>query len=139
VQIAGAAASGAYSEIARELSLRAGGKRRDFFVPDGNPFDLAAHAHRLGDAVERIAHQPINAAHIRGFERLNYSICNIGHLNLPFCVAENWRRENCRDPCCAAETIVPQDIVDTHPPSGEPSSESTMTGMMTASMIAVES
>ncbi len=44
VQIAGATASGAYSEFARQLRLRAGGKRRDFFVPDGNPLDLLAHA-----------------------------------------------------------------------------------------------
>src|SRR5258708_34018651 len=64
VQVAGATASGADSEFARHLRLCAGGKRRDFFVPDGNPLDLAAHAQRFGDAVERIAHQSINSPHV---------------------------------------------------------------------------
>src|SRR4029077_12416283 len=82
MQIAGAAAPGAYSELARQLRLRAGGKRRDFLVPDGNPLDLLAHAQLLGDGIEGIPHQSINTAHAGSFERLNYSVRNIGHTNL---------------------------------------------------------
>jgi len=37
VQIAGATASGAYGDFARQLRLRAGGKRGDFFMSDGKP------------------------------------------------------------------------------------------------------
>jgi hypothetical protein len=83
VQIAGATASGAHGKFTCQLRLRAGCKGRDFFVPDGNPFNLAAHAHRFGDAIERIPNQPINTLNFGGFQRLNYSIRNIGHLSSP--------------------------------------------------------
>jgi hypothetical protein len=86
VQIAGSTASGTHSELAGQLRLRAGGKCRDLFMSDGNPVNLAAYAQRLGYAIERITHQSINAPHVGGFERLNYSVCNIGHLKSPLCV-----------------------------------------------------
>jgi hypothetical protein len=119
VQIARAAASGAYGEFARQLRLSAGGKGRDFFVPDGNPLDLIAHAQRFGDAIERITHQSIDTAHIGGFEDLDYSVGNIGHLKPPLCVAKKWRRKHYRICYCATEMILPQPIVDVHLPSGE--------------------
>jgi hypothetical protein len=67
VQIAGATTTGPHREFTCQLSLRAGGKSRDFFMSDGNPLDLVADAQRLGDAIERIAHQSVNALNIRSF------------------------------------------------------------------------
>ena len=55
---------------------------------------------------------------IGGFERLNYSVRDIGHLKPPLCVAEKWRRKHHRIHRCAVETILPQHIVDMHPPFG---------------------
>jgi hypothetical protein len=62
VQIARPAAARAYRELAGQMRLGAGGKRRAFLVPDVNPVDLAGAAQRVGEAVQRIADDAIESA-----------------------------------------------------------------------------
>jgi secreted protein with Ig-like and vWFA domain len=80
VQIAGTTTSRAHRELACQLAFSAGRKRCDLLVTDGNPLDLFASAQRLCDAVERIAHQSVNALNVGSLERLNYSVGYIRHF-----------------------------------------------------------
>jgi hypothetical protein len=62
VHVAGAAASGAHGERAREVRLRPGREGRHLLVAYADPFDAVLFAQALGDAVERVAHHAVDAA-----------------------------------------------------------------------------
>src|SRR5262249_44757612 len=80
MQVAGSAAAGADRELAREMRFAAGGKRRDLLVPDMNPFDLALMAQRVGQPIEAVADDAVNALDSRGEKNLGelirYPLCH---------------------------------------------------------------
>src|SRR5215510_10652140 len=71
MQIAWSAAAGADGKLTREMRLAGSGKRRDLLVPHMNPSDLALMAQRVGEPVETVADDSINALHSRCGENLN--------------------------------------------------------------------
>src|SRR5262249_41119188 len=70
MQVARSAAAGADRELTREMGLGTGGKRRDLLVPDMNPFDLALMAQRVGQPVEAVADDAVNAFDSRRHQNL---------------------------------------------------------------------
>jgi hypothetical protein len=85
MQVAGPAAACADRELTGEMGFAGGGKRRDFLVPDMNPFDLALMAQRVGQPVETVADDAVNALDSRREKNLGelirYSLC---HGSFPF-------------------------------------------------------
>ena len=79
MQIAGPAAAGADREIAGEMGFAGGGKRRDLLVPDVDPFDLALLAQRVGQPIETVADDAVNALDSRREKNLGelirYPLC----------------------------------------------------------------
>src|SRR5215467_6174799 len=80
MEIAGSAAAGADCELTREVGFARGGKRCDLLVPDMNPFDLALLAQRVGEPVETVADDAINALDSRREKNLGelirYPLCH---------------------------------------------------------------
>src|SRR2546430_6302076 len=85
MQVAGPAAAGADRELTGEMGFAGGGKRRDFLVPGVNPFDLALMAQRVGQPVETVADDAVNALDSRREKNLGelirYPLC---HGSFPF-------------------------------------------------------
>jgi hypothetical protein len=75
MKIAGAAAPGANSQVARELCFGSCGESRSFFVTNMNPLELAAAMERIGDRVETVAHKPKDSLHSDLGQGLDYFIC----------------------------------------------------------------
>src|SRR5215469_16762441 len=85
MQIAWSAAAGADGKLTREMRLAGSGKRRDLLVPHMNPFDLALMAQRVGQPVETVADDSINALHSRCGENLDKLIRDpLCHHSSPF-------------------------------------------------------
>jgi hypothetical protein len=61
VQIAGAAAAGADGKFAGQVRLSASRESRDFFVPNVDPLDFALPAYRVGQAVEAVTDDAVDA------------------------------------------------------------------------------
>ena len=59
VQVAGAAASGADGEHARQMRLGTGREGRDLLVPDVVPLDLVLTPQRVGNPVQAVADDAI--------------------------------------------------------------------------------
>src|SRR6516162_10022476 len=80
MQIAGPAAAGANRELTREMGFARGGKRCDLLVPDMDPFDLALLAQRVGEPVETVADDAVNALDSRREKNLGelirYPLCH---------------------------------------------------------------
>jgi hypothetical protein len=70
MQVARSAAARADRELTREMGLATGGKRRDLLVPDVNPFDLALAAQRVGQPVEAVTDDAVNAFDSRRHENV---------------------------------------------------------------------
>src|SRR6516225_11396521 len=70
MQVAWSAAAGADRELTREMGLATGGERRDLLVPDVNPFDLALASQRVGQPVEAVADDAVNAFDSRRHENI---------------------------------------------------------------------
>ena len=66
VEIAGAAAAGAYGEVAGEMGFSTGGEGGDFFVAEMDPVEFAGGTDGFGDAVEGVAGDAVDAAHAGG-------------------------------------------------------------------------
>ena len=71
MEIARPATSRAHREIPGQLRFRAGRKRRRLFMPHRHPLQIFPRPDRIGDAVQRIAHQSINSLHARRDERIH--------------------------------------------------------------------
>src|SRR5262249_42052373 len=85
MQVARSAAAGADRELTREMGLATGGKRRDLLVPDVNPFDLALAAQRVGQPVETVADDAVNAFDSRRHENVGELIRDpLCHRSFPF-------------------------------------------------------
>ena len=71
---------GADRELTGEMGFAGGGKRRDLLVPDMNPFDLALLAQRVGQPIETVADDAVNALDSRreknGGELIRYPLCH---------------------------------------------------------------
>src|SRR5262249_19670551 len=70
MEIARPAAAGAPRELTREMGFATGGERRALLVPDMNPFDLALPAQRVGEPVEAVTDDAVNAFDSRRDENL---------------------------------------------------------------------
>src|SRR5262244_4465629 len=80
MQVAGPAAAGADRKLTGEMGFARGGKRCDLLVPDMNPFDLALMAQRVGQPVETVADDAVNALDSRRQKNLGelirYPLCH---------------------------------------------------------------
>ena len=95
MQIAWSAAAGADRELTREMGLATGGERRDLLVPDVNPFDLALASQRVGQPVEAVADDAVNAFDSRRHENIGKLIRDpLCHHSSPFPRAQRkvWAR-----------------------------------------------
>ena len=61
VQVARPAAPGTDGELARQMRLSSGRERGDFLVPDVNPLDLSLAPNGVGQPVEAITHDAVDA------------------------------------------------------------------------------
>ena len=74
VQIAGAAAAGAYGEAAGDMGVGASGEGGDLLVAHMQPFDAAAPANGVGEAIEAVADNAIDPLHSGGGENLDHLV-----------------------------------------------------------------
>ena len=71
VQVARAAAAGADGELAGQVRLGAGGEGAGLLVPHVDPVDRLGAAQRIGEAVQRIAGDAVDASHAGGLQGLD--------------------------------------------------------------------
>jgi hypothetical protein len=80
MHVSGPAASGAYSQFAGEVCFCARRERRCLLMAHANPFDPLAGANRIGDAIERVAWDPVNSLNVRlqqnVYQQVSYSLCH---------------------------------------------------------------
>ena len=80
VQIARAAAAGADGEVAGDMRVGAGGEGGDFFVAHVQPLHAPAAAHRVGEAIETVADDAVDALHAGRGENLDHLVGDgLGH------------------------------------------------------------
>ena len=80
VQIARAAAAGADRELTGQIRLGAGGKGGDLFVAEVQPGDPTMAAQRVGEAIQAVADDAVNALYAGGGEGLDHLVGNsCGH------------------------------------------------------------
>ena len=68
MQIARAATAGADGEGAGEMRVRAGGEGGYFFMAHMDPFDAAMATDGIGQAIQAVTHDPVNARDTGGGE-----------------------------------------------------------------------
>ena len=85
VQIARPAAPGTDGERAGEMRLGAGRESRHLLMPDMHPVDLLLPADRIGDPVQAVADDAVDALDAGRRERLCELICNCSHDFSSFC------------------------------------------------------
>src|ERR1700735_1608268 len=73
-EIARAAAAGAYGEGASDMGVGAGGEGGDLFMAHMQPFDAAAPANGVGEAIEAVADNAIDPLHSGGGENLDHLV-----------------------------------------------------------------
>ncbi len=76
VQIARTATSGADRETTCDMRIPAGRERGDFLVPDMQPLNAAMAAQRIGEAIEAVAHDSVDALNAGGGEGFDHLVCN---------------------------------------------------------------
>ena len=80
MQIARAAAAGADGEVARDMRVGAGGEGGHFFVAHVQPLHAAAPAHGVGEAVQTVADDAVDALHASRGENLDHLVGDgLGH------------------------------------------------------------
>ncbi len=84
VEIAGAAAPGANGERAGEMRFSARCESGNLLVPDMDPFDLVLPADRIGDPVQAVANDAIDALDASRCQGVGELICNRNHNDQPF-------------------------------------------------------
>ena len=85
MEIPGTATSSADGESAGELRFGARRKSGYFLMPDMDPFDLALLANRVGNSVQPVANDAVDALDAGRGERLRELFCNCAHrLDRPF-------------------------------------------------------
>jgi len=58
------------------MGVRAGGERGDLLVPDMQPLNAAMAAQRIGEAIEAVAHDSVDALDTGGGEGFDHLVCN---------------------------------------------------------------
>src|SRR5581483_6918996 len=85
VKIAGTATAGASGQSASQLSLGAGGKCAGLFMPHVNKLGLALAAYRVGNGVETISNNAVNAFDTSfcdaGYQFVSNSVCHTSILS----------------------------------------------------------
>jgi hypothetical protein len=82
--IARPAAPGTDGEFAGQMRIRPGGEGGDLLVPDVDPFDLSLSANGIGEAVEAVTDDPVDAFNSRRSKRFGELICNSScHVSSP--------------------------------------------------------
>jgi hypothetical protein len=76
VQVARTATSGANRETTCDMRIRAGRERGDFLVPDMKPLITAMAAQCIGEAIEAVAYDPIDALNTCRGEGFDHLVCN---------------------------------------------------------------
>jgi hypothetical protein len=71
VKVAGSAASGTHSKLARQISLGARRESRNLLVTDMNPFDLALPAIGVGQAIQAVPDDAIHPLDSSGCEHFD--------------------------------------------------------------------
>jgi len=83
VQVARTAAAGAYRQLATQLRLRASGEGGGFLMAHVYPSDAVAFAQRVGEAVQRISDDTVDALHASDLQDLGQILRGVaGHLTL---------------------------------------------------------
>jgi hypothetical protein len=87
VKITRAATARAYGKFSCKMSLRASGKRGHLFMSYMQPFDLFTFPDDVGQAVQGVAHYPVNSlyagAHQCFHEDLSHLFCHLFFLTPP--------------------------------------------------------
>ena len=79
VEVAGSAAAGADREFTGQGGLAAGGEGSGLLVADVNPFELRVHAEGIGESVERISRDAVDALDSAGDEGIDDVSGDGGH------------------------------------------------------------
>jgi hypothetical protein len=64
------------------VRVRTGRERGDFLVPDMQPLKAVMAAQRIGEAIEAIAHDSVDALNAGGGEGFDHLVCNSACHNL---------------------------------------------------------
>ena len=84
MQVARAAAAGADRELTGQMRLGAGGESGNLFVAEVQPGDPTVAAQRVGEAVQAVADDAVNALYPGGGEGLDHLVGNsCGHRPSP--------------------------------------------------------
>jgi hypothetical protein len=81
VQVSRPAAPGAHGELTGEMGLGTGREGSDFLVPDVHPLDLPLPPNGIGQTIEAVAHDAIDALYTCGGERRGKLFGNGCHAN----------------------------------------------------------
>jgi|SRR5580704_8075967 hypothetical protein len=74
--------TGAHTEVARELRLACGGKRRSLLVTHANPFDITS-SHRVSERIQRVANESEYVLDANSFESADQNLSyRLGHARL---------------------------------------------------------
>ena len=79
VEVAGSAAARADREFTGQGGLAAGGEGGGFLVADVNPFELRVDAQRIGESVERVTRDSVDALDSAGYEGIDDVSGDGGH------------------------------------------------------------
>jgi len=75
MKVARPAAPGANCKFACEMGLSASREGRCLFMPGVDPFDVLANPQRLGQSVQAVAYDAIDATHARSVEDICDEVC----------------------------------------------------------------
>ena len=85
VQIAWTAAAGADGEVSGDMGVGAGGEGCDLFVAHVHPLHAAAPEHGVGEAVQAVADDAVDALHACRGKNLNHLVGDgLGHRFPPW-------------------------------------------------------
>ena len=74
MQVAGAATAGADRQAPGDMGVGAGGEGGDLLVADMQPLDAARAAKRVGEPVQAVADDALDALHSGGGENLDHLV-----------------------------------------------------------------
>ena len=84
MQVAGAATAGADGKLAGQMGLGTGGEGAGLLVPHVHPVDPLHAAQRIGEAVQRIARNAIDAFHAGDLQGFGHQVGNRSrHVGTP--------------------------------------------------------
>ena len=103
MEVAWSATSGADGDFSGQMGFRAGGEGRDLFMPDVNPLDLSLAANRIGEAVQAVTDNAVDALDPCCGKRFGELICNCACHGWFLWVSDAMRRSTC--PVCRTNEL----------------------------------